>query len=126
VDLFDRYVPEGWRNGFFMPDIDKKILMKSDYLRKEAELYIDYISKGGVVNENKFMQKSLKEINEGGLMLNSWVYDQTKKLLDKDKLVCLVGGDHSTPFGFLQSAHRKIRQVWHSPGRRALRSAKIL
>jgi len=24
---------------------DKKILLKSDYLRKEAELYIDYISK---------------------------------------------------------------------------------
>jgi agmatinase len=46
VDIFDSYVPNGWRNGYFMRDTDKKLLMKSDYLRKEAELYIDYISKG--------------------------------------------------------------------------------
>jgi hypothetical protein len=38
VDIFDAYVPDGWRNGFFMRETDKKLLMKSDYLRKEAEL----------------------------------------------------------------------------------------
>ena len=90
-----------------MPDVDKKILMKSDYLRKEAELYIDYISKGGIVDENKFMQKSLKEINEGGAMLNNWVYEQSKKFLDRDKLVCLIGGDHSTPLGFYKALSEK-------------------
>lgn len=107
IDLFDSYFPAGWRKGFYMPDVDKKILMKSDYLRKEAELYIDYISKGGVVDENKFMQKSLKEINEGGLMLNNWVYEQAKKFLDQDKLVCLIGGDHSTPLGFYKALAEK-------------------
>ena len=46
VDIFDADFPEIWRQGFYMRPTDKKILMKSDYLRKEAELYIDFISRG--------------------------------------------------------------------------------
>lgn len=103
VDLFDPDVKDGWKQGFFMRPYDKKILMKSDYLRKEAELYINYISHDEVVADNKFMCKSLKEINEGSNFLNNWVYEQTKELLDAGKLVGLLGGDHSTPLGFFKA-----------------------
>jgi agmatinase len=103
VDLFDPDTPDAWKQGFYMRPSDKKILMKSDYLRKEAELYIDYISKGDEVAANQFMRKTLKDVNEGSLYLNSWVYDQTKALLDNDKLVGLLGGDHSTPLGFFKA-----------------------
>lgn len=107
VDLFDADVPDGWRHGFYMRDVNKKILLKSDYLRKEAELYIDYISKGDLVEQNKFMCKSLKEINEGSRLLNNWVYEQTKDLLQQDKLIGLIGGDHSTPFGYYKALAEK-------------------
>ncbi len=107
VDILDVEGDHGWRKGFFMKELDRKILMKSDYLRKEAELYIDYISKGEDVDKNKFMCKSLKEINEGSVMLNNWVYDQTKTLLDKGKMVGLLGGDHSTPYGFMKALAEK-------------------
>jgi agmatinase len=107
VDLFDPDMKDGWKQGFFMKQPDKKILLKSDYLRKEAELYIDYISKGNDVKENRFMCKSLKEINDGANLLNTWVYEQTKDLLSKDKLVGLIGGDHSTPLGFYKAIAEK-------------------
>ena len=107
VDLFDPDGGDDWRNGFFIKPIDKKILMKSDYLRKEAELYIDYISKGGNTDENKFMNKSLKDINEGSNFLNNWVFDQTKQILAKNKFVVLVGGDHSTSFGYIKALAEK-------------------
>jgi agmatinase len=103
VDIFDVDGVDGWRQGFFMREIDKRLLMKSDYLRKEAELYINYISRGDLVADNKFMCKSLKEINEGNLMMNNWVYQQTLELLQKGKLVGLLGGDHSTSLGYLKS-----------------------
>jgi agmatinase len=103
VDLFDPDVPDGWKQGFFMKDTDRKILLKSDYLRKEAELYIDYISKGDEVENNQFMCKTLKEVNEGSYFLNNWVYQQTKSLIEKGKLVGLLGGDHSTPLGFMKA-----------------------
>lgn len=103
VDLFDPDYPDAWKQGFFMRDIDKKVLMKSDYLRREAELYIKYISEGEDVNENKFMCKTLKEVNAGGIFLNEWVYAQTRELLQAGKLVALLGGDHSTPLGYFKA-----------------------
>lgn len=107
VDLFDEEMHDAWRQGYYMIPLDKKILMKSDYLRKEAELYIDYISKGELVEKNTFMCKSMKDINEGSVFLNSWVYQQTKALLAKDKLVGLLGGDHSTVLGYLKAIGEK-------------------
>ncbi|MBK7434983.1 MAG: agmatinase family protein [Chitinophagaceae bacterium] len=107
VDLFDPDVKDGWKEGFFMRSCDKKVLMKSDYLRKEAELYINYISQGEIVSDNKFMSKSLREINEGSLFLNNWVFEQTRDLLATGKLVGLLGGDHSTPLGFFKAIAEK-------------------
>lgn len=107
VDLFDPDLPDGWKQGFFLKEPDRKILLKSDYLRKEAELYIDYISKGDEVQNNQFMCKTMKEVNEGGYFLNNWVHQQTKALVDKGKLVGLLGGDHSTPLGFMKAIAEK-------------------
>lgn len=107
VDLFDPEVPQGWKHGFYMRPTDRKILMKSDYLRKEAELYIDYISKGEDVSANQFMSKTLKDVNTGSAYLNTWVYDQTRALLGKNKLVGLLGGDHSIPLGFFKAIGEK-------------------
>jgi agmatinase len=107
VDLYDPDVPEGWKQGFYMKNIDRKVLLKSDYLRKEAELFIDYISKGDAVEANQFMTKTLKDVNEGGLFLNKWVYEHTKSLLDRDKLVGILGGDHSAPLGFMKALAEK-------------------
>ena len=107
VDLFDNEFNDEWRKGFFMRIPDKKILTKSDYLRKEAELYINYISHGEIVAENKFMCKTLRDINEGSLFLNNWVYEQTRDLLQKGKMVGLLGGDHSTPLGFFKAIAEK-------------------
>jgi agmatinase len=103
VDLHDPDVPEGWKQGYFMRNCDRKLLMKSDYLRKEAELFIDYIAQGEEVAANQFMCRTLKEVNEGGVYLNSWIYDQTKALLQKGKLVGILGGDHSVPLGFMKA-----------------------
>ncbi len=107
VDLYDGETGDAWKKGVYLRQPDKKILMKSDYLRKEAELYLNYTSKGEMLEKNSFMCKSLKEINEGSTNLNKWVYEQTSELLGNGKLVGLLGGDHSTPLGFLKAIAEK-------------------
>ncbi len=107
VDLFDLESNNAWKQGIYMRPADRKVLMKSDYLRKEAELYINYISKGELIQNNNFMSKSLKEINEGSANLNKWVYEQSISLLRQDKLVALLGGDHSVPLGYLKAISEK-------------------
>ena len=108
IDLSDADVKDGWKQGFYMREVDRKVLMKSDYLRKEAELFINYIAQGENVEDNKFMSKTIKEVNAGSLFLNNWVYEQTRQLLDQGKLVGLIGGDHSTPFGFFKAIGEKF------------------
>jgi agmatinase len=107
VDLFDSETNEAWRKGIFMRPPDRKVLMKSDYLRKEAELYINYTSKGEMLEKNTFMCKSLREINEGSAIMNNWVYEQTRDLLANGKLVVLLGGDHSVPLGYFKAIAEK-------------------
>ena len=107
VDLFDPDCVDAWRQGMYMRPVDKKVLMKSDYLRKEAELYINYMAEGEDVQDNKFMCKTLKEVNAGSLFLNQWVYEQTKELMQAGKLVALLGGDHSTPLGYFKAIAEK-------------------
>ncbi|NSL87457.1 agmatinase family protein [Chitinophaga sp. Mgbs1] len=103
VDLFDADVKDGWKQGFFMREPDKHLLLRSDYLRKEAELYLKFLTEGGDISENEFLKKTLVDVNNGTRAMNEWVYNQTRALLEKGKLVGLVGGDHSTPLGFFKA-----------------------
>ncbi len=103
IDLYDPDVVDGWKNGFFMLPVDKNIRKKSDYLRQCAELIISHLVEGGVVAENEQLSEKLEEVNHGGNLLRDWVYEMTGNLLKEGKLVGLVGGDHSTPLGFIKA-----------------------
>lgn len=107
VDLYDADVKDGWKHGFYMRDMDKHLLLRSDYLRKEAELYLKFLTEGGDIAENEFLKKTLIDVNSGTTLMNEWVYKQTKDLLNNEKLVGLVGGDHSTPLGFFKAIGEK-------------------
>lgn len=103
VDLFDPDVLDGWKKGFYMLPIDKNIRTKSDYFRQCAELIISTMIDGGVVAENEQLNAKLKEINAAGQLLCDWVYEMTGNLLKEGKKVGLIGGDHSTPLGFIKA-----------------------
>lgn len=103
VDLYDPQFPDAWKRGFYLTPFDKQLQLKSTYLRREAELYIDYISRGEELGANQFMCKTIREVNEGGVYLNEWVYNQAKSYMDRGKLVGLLGGDHSTPLGLYKA-----------------------
>jgi agmatinase len=103
IDLYDPDVVDGWKKGFYMLPIDKNIRTKSDYLRQCAELVISDMVEGGVISENAQLSEKLKHINEGGKMLHDWVYEMTIGLLKNGKKVGLIGGDHSTPLGFIKA-----------------------
>lgn len=103
VDLYDPDVADGWKKGFHMLPIDKNIRTKSDYLRQCAELIISHMVEGGAVADNAQLSDKLIEINKGGKMLHDWVHEMTSSLLKKGKKVGLVGGDHSTPMGFIKA-----------------------
>jgi agmatinase len=103
IDLYDPDVKDGWKKGFHMLPIDKNIRKKSDYQRQCAELIISHLVEGGSVAENEQLSGKLNEINNGGAMLQNWVHEMTLSLLKEGKKVGLIGGDHSTPLGFIKA-----------------------
>lgn len=103
VDLYDPDVVDGWKKGFYMLPVDRNIRKKSDYLRQCAELIISHLIDGGRVEDNEQLSEKLAEVNNGGTLLFNWVKEMTGRLLKEGKKVALIGGDHSTPLGFISA-----------------------
>jgi agmatinase len=106
VDLFDPLVKDSWKIGVAMEDISKDISKKNAALRKKASKYIGNLGKG--ISEDAAPMKAIrKEINSGCTDLKYWVKKSVQKYLNKNKFVGLVGGDHSTPLGFIEALAEK-------------------
>jgi agmatinase len=103
VDLFDPFVNNSWRLGVFMRPVSKLWQKRNLKYRALAETYISALEKG----KSHLFQNSLMSVNEKCEELRSWVYEETKALLASDKLVVLLGGDHSTPLGYVQALAEK-------------------
>lgn len=102
LDLYDFDYPNLWQRGIFMKPISKLIQAKNDGLRKRAEAYIQFLEKGGTLEKNKKMQSELNAINQGCEELKTWVKKEVNKCWKDGKKVVLLGGDHSTPLGYLE------------------------
>ncbi len=104
VDLFDGEVLRPYEPGIFMRPESKEVRGWNKTAKAAAQ---KVIKAGGCVNGNKNLQKTLKTANDLGGHLNEWVYQETKGLMDAGKIVGLVGGDHSVPYGAFRAAAEK-------------------
>ena len=107
LDFYDVVSPDEWRKGIGTVPIDYSVQDQSKLLRREARKVIDFLERGGDVEKNARMGAHIEKINKGGEELNDLVYKQTSEWLSKGKLVGLVGGDHSTPLGYIKALGEK-------------------
>ncbi len=105
VDLFDGEVHRPYEPGIFMRPESKEVRAWNKKAKAAAQ---KIIKQGGRIEGNKKLQKELKTANELGGKLNEWVYSQTKGLMDQGKIVGIVGGDHSVPYGAFKAAGEKF------------------
>lgn len=103
VDLYDPDVVGGWQKGFYMREPDGALAAKSLTLRGKAEAIIGHMVDGGSVDGHQEYGPMMQDVNEGAQAMVDWVYSQTLSLLQSGKKVGLVGGDHSTPLGFVKA-----------------------
>lgn len=103
VDLFDPYYNDAWKIGIAMSKFPSAIKKKSDLLRKKAEKYISLLEKGQSPEHNSTLKKIKQQIDKECELLNKYVKQESLKVLSKNKIVGLLGGDHSTPLGLIQA-----------------------
>lgn len=107
VDLYDAKIKDAWKMGIAMDKIPAAIKAKSNRLRKKTEAYISLLEQGKNPESNKKMKAIVAEVNKASHELNAHVKKTTGNFLNKNKTVGLVGGDHSTPLGFMQALSEK-------------------
>lgn len=103
LDLFDPYVKEAWKAGIYMRPSDESWSERSTELREKAKQYIDWLENGSDEKQRAGMAQIKASINRASLELKKWVNIQTTHLLNAGKVVGLVGGEHSTPLGYLEA-----------------------
>ena len=102
LDLCDALSPGAWRLGIATADIDYSLLETSQRLRSDAERVIRHLEEGGSVADDAVCRK-IRRVNEGCVQMNENIRAQARAWLAQGKLVGLVGGDHSTPYGLVQA-----------------------
>lgn len=107
VDLHDPVVKDAWKKGIAIDEISTEIKTKSDTLRQLAEEYIDALA-NGADEKNDALKQISTTINTECLWLNNWVKNRVLHFLNKNKIVGLIGGDHSTPLGMMQALAEKF------------------
>ena len=107
LDLYDEDVPDAWKMGIYMRPLDLYWLSRNNELRREAEKYIDFLEKGGAVENDENYTAILEKINRGCAQLKNWVFGETSKIIEEKKKVGIVGGDHSVPLGYLLALAEK-------------------
>lgn len=96
LDLYDADLGEPWRAGIAMLDIPDEVVRWNVDARADAERII---AVGGRIEGDRDLAAALARVNEAGARLNRHVYEQVDRYLRAGKLVGVLGGDHSVPFG---------------------------
>ncbi|MGB1240998.1 MAG: agmatinase family protein [Chitinophagales bacterium] len=107
VDLYDSDVADAWKIGTYMLPVSDNWQLQNEVSRRKAVVYIDFLEQGGNLEESAEMQDLLKELNLQCRALKEWVKRESLHLLDDNKLVGIVGGDHSSPLGLIEALATK-------------------
>lgn len=101
VDLFDGDVLRPYEVGLHLLPEPKEVARRGRAARRLAS---PIIARGGDIGGNRKLQRAQADVNAASAWLNAWVEREMGALMDAGKIACLLGGDHSTPFGAIRAA----------------------
>lgn len=119
VDLYDIDTGNNWNHGYHMLPVSKKLLAEN----KKMKAVVKKINNSP--NPEK-LTKEISSVNKSCNQMVDWVYQESKKILASKNIMGLIGGDHSTPLGFIKALGEKYKgdfAVLHFDAHADLRNA---
>ncbi len=107
LDFHDPLAPGRWKQGIATAPIDYSIQERSLPLREDAVRIMEHLESGMPIEEGSILYRKLERINTISDEINTEIYDQSLSWLAAGKLIGLVGGDHSTPYGLIRAIAEK-------------------
>jgi len=100
VDLFVKDIPDAWKLGVCMLSTSGEIFEENKLLRALAAQHISNVENGQRIPSD---DPALRTINGACEKFNEHIRSEAQKYLNEGKIVALVGGDHSSPLGFIRA-----------------------
>jgi agmatinase len=100
VDLFDFNVLRPYEAGLFLLKESPAIQASNAVHQIMASEVIGCLETSAPIEA---YQAELQKVNEACEKMNAFVYEKTSGFLDQGKIVGILGGDHSVPFGALKA-----------------------
>jgi agmatinase len=107
VDLFDEAIPDAWKIGIAIDAFPKDFEKMNAALRKKVEIYLDAFVDGKA--DTRAMKAVRDEVNKKCDDLRKWIKTRSLSFLKKNKIVGLIGGDHSTPLGLMEAVSEQCK-----------------
>jgi len=99
VDLFNESFPRAWTQGVAMAPVPAGLEALNETMRPKALEVIESASDG----EASSSAETLAQVNAACETMVTRVRDDAAELLERGKLVGVLGGDHSVPLGLIQA-----------------------
>lgn len=100
VDLYDYGTGRPYEAGIVMLDESDEIRQLNDSAKAQASRVIEV---GGSIGDDPELAAALDAVNRASERVNEIVYETVRDLIARGKLVAVVGGDHSVPFGAIRA-----------------------
>ena len=99
VDLLDRETGRPYEAGIAMLPVSEEVARWNERARALAEP----ILAAGEAGDDPRLLEALQHVNELSGEMNRFVHGEATTWLDRGKLVGVLGGDHSAPFGLIRA-----------------------
>jgi agmatinase len=103
VDLFDLDVDRPYQHGIHMVEAAPELAAWNEEGKTAAAKVIEH----GGAGADPELVKALARVNELSVKVNERIEREVARLLASKKIVGLVGGDHSVPYGALRALARE-------------------
>jgi agmatinase len=103
LDFFHPKFADAWKTRIAMLPISQEWKTKNDEWCEKAMEYIAFLEEGGNLTDKPEYQRFLAEIGEVQRQLADEISAQATRFREQGKLVGLLGGEHSTPLGLIES-----------------------
>ena len=122
VDLFDENIHNAWEAKIGTLPIDGDLYRLNSESRMVAEQIIEQLEQGA---EQESLKDKISVVNNASQTVNDYVEETTSKYMAQDKLVGLIGGEHSVPFGYIRALSGKYEEfgILHIDAHADLRNA---